>query len=831
MRKYLLFLLILTLKTTLSFSQGASREKWHNSEAPNYIDNVNLHYPYSDQETSISSTNIIPIPTPNAYVYLIDFYGEGRIVDHNLVSGFKNAYNINHQYQLVSNGPDKDRGIPNRIPVPGYYDDLQLSRYILADRVSNITLMGAPILQNTAQEMARMIRKDGMGKIIIYGFSDSDPEVVILERELKKIDFYYAEHSFLEPPFNEIKGFSNSPRVYKSKKISIVGEKVFWSLNPKLDYGVSEDDMVTLDFGKLLRINADLSGGIKGKINKPGGRISVEVYAYDKNESNGIQKMLGISLGSARDKLVYGAYSDITSIDEFVEKTNRVPYAFLFDRYTGKTEVLGETDSNNVKMLGATSRSGWDNSLCQYAYLRGLIWLGWKVGIFYFYGSPEVREPLCQKVITELQSGKQPVLVKVTIQDATLYEFKIPGVTGNNIVNFNVEEKTNEYKIIKKLKIIVLESPYDSRDAAFYKEKIGNYVREMNSYYTAKTGNIKNARIKAEIGNPRFFFKNVDLYIKKATAERYNFEIPIYKKKYEHEAMVDANDDETMLLIYVHSLVKYYPSKPSERVIRGTSLNGNAVISNQDYTVFSYSRMFNDDPEVYGTPGSTLAHEFGHYFGLLHPFEGGCIQARGGDMVLDTPPAEGALWYLNDPGGPNERGINNPCENLPSCYGQIRQVENIMDYGPCRWLFTKGQEELMIRRLNTKPSLFQNLFFNDVSIDPNQIYINIYDQRDRGDAEARQKRDVVNSDFFIRMLYPNFQIGYYNLEIVSDKPEKATIRIFDIHSNQLYDESITVEEGLNHFPVKPDFFKEGGLYLLTYSSDAGRLETIKFLGI
>ncbi|WP_300486137.1 hypothetical protein [Flavobacterium sp.] len=216
MKKYLLFILVLLLKTTLFFSQGTTREKWLWSKDPNYKINKDLSYPYSDQGYTYATVSLIP--SSDSYVSLIDFYGEGRIVDNDVVTGFKDAYNINHQYQLVSNGPDANRKIPNRIPVPNYNGDLGLSRYVSNDKVSTITLMGAPIQQNTAEEMARMIRKDGLGKIIIYGFEDSSPEVVILESELKKIEFYHVSNYVLEPPFTEIKGFSDRPRVYKGKK-------------------------------------------------------------------------------------------------------------------------------------------------------------------------------------------------------------------------------------------------------------------------------------------------------------------------------------------------------------------------------------------------------------------------------------------------------------------------------------------------------------------------------------------------------------------------------------------------------------------------------------
>jgi hypothetical protein len=824
MKKYL-FSVVLLLKITLLFSQGGTRTAWLRSGPPNYKVNKNLNYPYSNNEFSLSES---PVPVPldnNSYINLIDFYGEGRIVDLSLVSGFKEAYNINHQYQLVSNGPDQGSRIPNRIPVPDYNGDLQLARYVTNDKVSNITLMGAPIQQNTVQEMIRMIRKDGYGKIIIYGFSDIDSGVIMLEKELKKIDFEYAENAFLEPPFDEIKGFTHSPRVYKSKRISVVGEKIFWSLNSKLDYGVTQEQMEILDFTGLLSLEADLSGGIKGTINKPGGRISIEVYPYDKDGDDGIQKLV-TTKSFSRDKLIYGVYTDVTNVDKYIEKTIKVPYGFILDKADNAFKVLGETNSNDIKLLAANSRSGWETGECSYFFLRGLMWFGWLAGRIYNLGDPNFPSLPCKKVLTQLKSGKQPVVIKVIIKDATLHDFKIPGVTGNNIVNFIEDKGIKEYKVIKRLKITILESPGEFRERAFYKARIKGYISEMNKYYIAKTGNVKNPAISAEIGNSRILFKNVDLIIKKGTTSKYNYNVLEQVRIFESEAGINYNDDETMQVVYVHSLAKYYPRAPIERVIRGMSKNGGVTILNSDYTIFSYNRMFNDDLNVYGSPGSTLAHELGHYFYLDHPFLGGCNNIAGGDQIYDTPPAEGALWYLKDPGGPNERGIDNPCENPPMCNGQRRQIENIMDYGPCRWFFTEGQVVRMTRRIETKGSLYKSIRVHDISVDPNEVNITVYDQRDR---DLRKKREAINDDFSMRMLYPNSQKADYNLEIISDIPEKATIRIFDIYANQVYKKRISVEKGQNYFPIKSHFFQKNELYLLTYISDEGRAEKIKFL--
>ncbi len=824
MKKHLFFI-VLFLKITLLFSQGGTRGAWLRSGDPNYVTNKNLHYAYSNNEASLFLSSIISIPMDNSYIHLIDFYGEGRIVDvdNDLVTGFKDAYNINLQYQLVSNGPDQGRRIPNRIPVVDYNNDLQLSRFVVSDRVSNITLMNAPIQQNTAQEMARMIRKDGAGKIIIYGFSHFEPEITLLEKELEKIGFYHAPNYILEAPFNEIKGFTNKPRVYKSKKIKIVGEKKISSLNPKLNQEISQDEMTKVDYRSLLGLNADLSGGIKGTIDKPGGKIEVTVYAYDGTQVNGIQKFRESDV--SRNKLVYKAYSDVTDTVNFIEKTYVVPYGFA-RKLDGSYRTLGSTSSNNMKLLGSDSSSGWTDSGCSLSVVRFTRWLTWGIKSL-FYNNIHYQ---CQDVVTKINTGTQPVLVEIRLKDATLYDLKIPGIRDTNIiVDFiDTTKEPQQYKIIKNLRITILESPNDSHTLGFYKQKIENDLKEVNTYYTDKTGKTKCPEVTAMIGNPRILFKDVDLIIRKGSRESYNFQSDTEVEDLEEETELNDNDDETVQLLFAHTVLSTTSRDPQKNTIRGYTYNEGELIKDDHFCIFSYDAMFNVDPNLVGTSGSTMAHELGHYFGLLHPFSGGCSQADGGDGIADTPPTVGEHWYIADLGTPLEHYLENPCENVPHlCNGIRRQVENIMDYGPCRWLFTKEQSLRMTKRIETKPSLFDTELFYDSSVNPHKIAITVEDERD---AKRRRKRELLNNDFSMRMLYPNSQKAYYNLEIVSDQPEKATVRIFDIYSTLLYKAYYSVENGLNHFPIKPRFFKKGGLYLVTYISDNGRSEKIKFLG-
>ncbi len=91
--------------------------------------------------------------------------------------------------------------------------------------------------------------------------------------------------------------------------------------------------------------------------------------------------------------------------------------------------------------------------------------------------------------------------------------------------------------------------------------------------------------------------------------------------------------------------------------------------------------------------GRTLVHETGHYLGLYHTFEGGCVNGYlAGDLIVDTPP-EAAEHY--------------GCEETFSC-GTADPIHNYMDYtdDTCMHEFTPEQSNRVVcSLLNYRPQL------------------------------------------------------------------------------------------------------------------------------
>ncbi|XP_035453177.2 microvitellogenin-like [Spodoptera frugiperda] len=167
---------------------------WKLAQRPNYVTNTNKTYPYSECPY-LGEYRLVKLPVSlNNLIEHVDYWGEGRIVTQQGNSGFSDCYNVNHVFQLVSNGPDRGRKIPNRIPVVNY-TNCDTSAYIKDHSVQVVTVMGAPINNSCARDIARMINPD-VGKVVAYGFERNSAEIRNLSTELKKKSmFHYPKYT------------------------------------------------------------------------------------------------------------------------------------------------------------------------------------------------------------------------------------------------------------------------------------------------------------------------------------------------------------------------------------------------------------------------------------------------------------------------------------------------------------------------------------------------------------------------------------------------------------------------------------------------------------
>jgi hypothetical protein len=123
---------------------------------------------------------------------ILDFWGEGRIIASEVITGFTDAYNVNQENQKVSNGKNVGLAIPNRIPVRSY-NNVDTSALIANDTFTYVTTMGSDIIAAAAKEMHRIVRKNNEARVIFYG---EEKKIITEIQTASQDNFIHAKSSY-----------------------------------------------------------------------------------------------------------------------------------------------------------------------------------------------------------------------------------------------------------------------------------------------------------------------------------------------------------------------------------------------------------------------------------------------------------------------------------------------------------------------------------------------------------------------------------------------------------------------------------------------------------
>jgi hypothetical protein len=96
--------------------------------------------------------------------------------------------------------------------------------------------------------------------------------------------------------------------------------------------------------------------------------------------------------------------------------------------------------------------------------------------------------------------------------------------------------------------------------------------------------------------------------------------------------------------------------------------------------------------------GDTVIHETGHWLGLLHTFEGGCVGGEGGDGVADTPAEAVPSFRCDERDTCPIAEYPNPADPTGPMISAPDPIHNFMDYSYdfCMSSFTPGQNARML---------------------------------------------------------------------------------------------------------------------------------------
>ncbi|MEO9805026.1 MAG: M43 family zinc metalloprotease [Reichenbachiella sp.] len=270
---------------------------------------------------------------------------------------------------------------------------------------------------------------------------------------------------------------------------------------------------------------------------------------------------------------------------------------------------------------------------------------------------------------------------------------------------------------IKGVSIHVLVAPGMQNDPGFYSRHFRVKFKEVNKIYLNKTGKTVAGYTN---GQPNIYFPEISIQLH-------------YGNRYTYYDVKEDTDEITQLLDKVQGGNKDHINmvvvgKYKESVSSKGSLSGHTLCLkctrkdegiDKELIILNYESLFLRNEVKFGTGGTLIAHELGHYLDLNHPF--GINFCSDADGIPDTPRAVGQFWYYNPDGSLRKNPCVNPPPKSPECILELRRrlVQNVMDYGPCRFMFTNRQVAHMLDFLQGKRTgIYDTVALDPASLDP-----------------------------------------------------------------------------------------------------------------
>ncbi len=550
------------------------------------------------------------------------------------------------------------------------------------------------------------------------------------------------------------------------------------SVNPTVDPGVSVNDLMQVDVKSIFDLaNAQESAGMLGVVDG-NAEIRLKVYHYLENTSNGLGTLM-YDIFTNSTLIEYGGTGVVLNTSDFGPDATYFPAMW---------------QSGNIKQ----SSFGVD----RWNYQQLVDHQG-------FTGIYDIFQEQIPVVIVATTTAQ-------TSDDfAFLTDFKIPGIGKFDApVFFDYQDliRSSKFREVKKIKFHILEDPSAVQNAEYYRTEISEIMNHVNNIYLHRTGNVKPLAITATVSNTRMTFSTIEIVLYSAAMGTY----PIDNFNVELNQIGKNFDDNAVNFV----LAGHFSDKP------GYILNGLAycihcdpplrspdVYDGKEFIIIAYEDIFDDTNRA----GTTISHEMGHIFNLQHPFESECGD---GDGIIDTPFAQGPFWK-----SPGTRIRD--CTNPPSCNGIRRQIENVMDYGPCRWMFTRGQLAVMNKMLSNphRTNLYTEVVRNSAYFE-NGVPLDIT-LTDLRNPIARPSNEV-ERDFAREetLVYPNPVTSTLKIEISVRANSEATLQLIDLSGRLILTQKNWLSNGRNNIALYVSHISKGTYLVQVNVAERSFSETV-----